>query len=887
MKSLLPFALDYASRYNWAVHPVNIKKRPVTENGFYDATTDEAQIREYFKNGAQLSVRTGATSGLFVLDLDEDPDKGYSVERTLATLIERYGPLPHTPHQRTGRRGLQYFFKHQEGLRNSAGSLLGPGLDTRGEGGYVVVAPSHNTKGPYEWIVSPDEAPLADVPQWLADLMTAKPERPAPRSSTPTGRNLDPYIDRAFRDEIANVVTAPDGTKHDTLRNAAIKLGTLIAHGLDEQAIEDALYNAISGRADDPDNALRAIRDGIAYGKARPRTIPERQQLPEAEPIFDAHGYACCPNCDRRLKRAKKGNGWYCPRKGEDLCFWWTGDDYTPPAKPQKPTNDTAAAGGPTSQQIIARLAELGYSFRLNDCDNTVEVNGQQIDDITRAQLRMEARDHHIEPLAALEDAYVTEAARHRYHPVKDYLNGLAWDGADHIAALAGYITCPDPPIVYDDGLAAPLHYVYFKRWLIGAVAKVIEQAQNPMLVTVGAQDIGKSALARWFCSGIPDRFLEDPIRTEDKDSSIRLMANFVWEVAELDATTRRSDVSALKAFITKGKVTVRKSYGHHDTIKPAMASMIGTVNDGVGFLSDETGSRRFLVFRVTAIDWAYSKNVDVNQLWAQAVALYRAGEPWRLLPCEATARNKQNEQFAVDDLLDGWLDKYYIFDADLSCAVSTADVAQHLTGHDIRMNGSTEAQAQAIGRAMRRRNVPWRHTRRGRRYYGVLQRCCAPPAASDDDDSKPFTQPFTQPFTADTPQHNGEGEECEGCEGKNPMGIPGKSITAPGIRAPEPGASVPGDDVSKGTISIGQTLHTLHTLHTPQQRASDSGEGLCEGSREGFADVAAGITERLRTIPRAPINVNSRPATERQQEEAEAAALAAQYPDDGYQEAA
>ena len=277
-ESLLPFALDYATRYGWAVHPVNTQKRPITEHGFEDATTDVGTIQQYFSNGAQLAVRTGAKSGVFVLDIDEDPDKGYSVEHTLATLGERYGPLPHTPYQRTGRGGLQYFFKHQDGLRNKAGTLLGPGLDTRGEGGYAVVAPSYNTKGRYTWIVSPDEAPLADVPTWLVELMTAPARAREPRPAAAPARNLTPYLDRAFRDEVANVATAPDGTKHDTLRNAAVKLGTLIHAGLDEHAIEDALYNAISGRADDPGNAWSTIQDGIAYGKLHPRSIPDRPQ---------------------------------------------------------------------------------------------------------------------------------------------------------------------------------------------------------------------------------------------------------------------------------------------------------------------------------------------------------------------------------------------------------------------------------------------------------------------------------------------------------------------------------------------------------------------------------------------------------------------------------
>jgi hypothetical protein len=99
MKSHLPSALDYASRYGWAVHPVNIKKVPTAEHGRDDATTDETTIREYFKNGAQLAVATGTESGAFVFDVDLDIEKGIDGYATLAKLEAEHGPLPHTPHQ--------------------------------------------------------------------------------------------------------------------------------------------------------------------------------------------------------------------------------------------------------------------------------------------------------------------------------------------------------------------------------------------------------------------------------------------------------------------------------------------------------------------------------------------------------------------------------------------------------------------------------------------------------------------------------------------------------------------------------------------------------------------------------------------------------------------
>ncbi len=117
--SLAGTALNYAKTLGWAVHPVNIEKKPTTKNGRNDATKDEPTIKAFFRNGAQIGVATGAESGLFVLDVDLDEKRGINGYETLEYLEGMHGPLPKTPQQRTGRGGMQYLFKYQEGLKNS------------------------------------------------------------------------------------------------------------------------------------------------------------------------------------------------------------------------------------------------------------------------------------------------------------------------------------------------------------------------------------------------------------------------------------------------------------------------------------------------------------------------------------------------------------------------------------------------------------------------------------------------------------------------------------------------------------------------------------------------------------------------------------------------
>lgn len=136
-------------------------KRPLTPNGFWDATTETRRIGSWWDRwpAANVGIPTGRRSGLLVLDAD--PRNG-GLE-SLALLERENGPIPGTARARTGGGGLHVFFAYPAGetVRNSV-EILGAGLDVRGEGGYVVVPPSR-TLGVYEWI---DRSPPAG-PDWL------------------------------------------------------------------------------------------------------------------------------------------------------------------------------------------------------------------------------------------------------------------------------------------------------------------------------------------------------------------------------------------------------------------------------------------------------------------------------------------------------------------------------------------------------------------------------------------------------------------------------------------------------------------------------------------------------------------------------------------------
>lgn len=406
-----------------------------------------------------------------------------------------------------------------------------------------------------------------------------------------------------------------------------------------------------------------------------------------------------------------------------------------PPAKPRakngthtngtKPEYVMAEPGEmPESALIMERLKTLGFVFRLNLCTDSIEVNGFKITDIMAAEIRMALRDIGLgKKLAAAEDAYTAHAKKSAYHPIHEYLNSLKWDGNDHIARLIAYMDSSDDPITYRDNTVVPLHAVYLYRWLIGAVAKTLDAHQLMMLVLDGLQDLGKSTFSKWLCSSMPDYFIESAIRVEDKDTDVRLIDRWIWEVAELDATTRKADQSALKSFITKNVVTVRKAYGRHEITKPALACLIGTLNNSTGFLTDDTGNRRFMITRLSRMDFHYM-NIDVNQLWAQAVHLYRAKEPFKLVGEERQAQTTINKRYEVESLITDYLDKYFTFDPDFGDECYTVgDIVTTLRDHDIHLHGSERAQYMEVARILALKGARKVHTHTGNQWTGFYIR--------------------------------------------------------------------------------------------------------------------------------------------------------------------
>jgi len=238
--------------------------------GFHVATTDADIIRAWWTRYPSANIGLATGSGFAVLDID-----GPTGERSLAALAAAHGPLPSTPEQRSGK-GRHYFFRVPVAVKNSAGKL-GDGIDVRGDGGYVVVAPSLHPSGrQYQWSQGAGllDVEMAEAPTWfLAGLQRQKPVMDTNGAATPQGAGavIENYGRGALAKAYASVSSARENTRNETINSEAFSLGRLVASGaVSEGAARSTLIaaaEALGVLRDERSKTLDTIERGLAAGQ--------------------------------------------------------------------------------------------------------------------------------------------------------------------------------------------------------------------------------------------------------------------------------------------------------------------------------------------------------------------------------------------------------------------------------------------------------------------------------------------------------------------------------------------------------------------------------------------------------------------------------------------
>ena len=262
MSAALSTALTLAAQ-GLPVFPCAADKAPAWSKkeggrGFLDASTDPAEIKRLFAHHrtALIGVPTGNASGIDVLDVD--PRHGGH-----KWWFANKHRIPATWTHRTGGGGLHVLFQHAEPVRNS-GSKIADGIDTRGEGGYLIWWPAHGCQ-----VV---EVPLTVWPDWLLKVLLHKPARPAAGSFSATPLDSAVRVQRVTERVLTRVAHAREGQRHYALRKGAYTIGGLLDRlPFGKAEAENRLVEAArQAGAADLENARRTAAWGLDCGIKAP-----------------------------------------------------------------------------------------------------------------------------------------------------------------------------------------------------------------------------------------------------------------------------------------------------------------------------------------------------------------------------------------------------------------------------------------------------------------------------------------------------------------------------------------------------------------------------------------------------------------------------------------
>ena len=279
-------------------------------------------------------------------------------------------------------------------------------------------------------------------------------------------------------------------------------------------------------------------------------------------------------------------------------------------------------------------------------------------------------------------------AQRHPYHPVRDYLESLSWDGRERIRkVLHHFLGAPEDDLTYE----------CLKLFMLGAVERVYHPGCKfeIMLCLVGDQGLGKSSFFRFLA--LKDEWFSDDLKRMDDENVYRKMqGHWIIEMAEMLGTASAKSVEEIKAFLSRQKETYKVPYDRFPKDRRRQCVFVGTSNKQRFLPLDRTGNRRFYPIQ-TNIEEAEAHVLDdevaarayMDQLWAELMVVYRSGN-WSLtLPPEMKHRlGILRMNFMAEDtstgMVQAFLDDY---DGDYVCTKLLYNECYHMLGEPDRKN--------------------------------------------------------------------------------------------------------------------------------------------------------------------------------------------------------
>ena len=310
------------------------------------------------------------------------------------------------------------------------------------------------------------------------------------------------------------------------------------------------------------------------------------------------------------------------------------------------------------------RLKDISYNIHRSGIDIRRDAEGKTTlpwtqlkpgwneSDLGAIQIYLE-RVYGLYTPSKLKGILLAIAAERSYHPIRDYFDALpAWDGVPRVETLfIDYLGSPDT--AYIRAIA--------RKMMVAAVARIYEPGIkfDSVVVLNGPQGMGKSSFfaklgGKWFSDSLTISDMKDKAAPE------KLQGYWILELGEL-AGLKKMDVETVKAFITRQDDKFRHSYGYSVEDHPRQCIIVGSTNNGDGFLRDVTGNRRFWPVTCTTNSPHHPWEVEsvVPQLWAEAYTLYRAGEKLFLSPEEEKQAGMEQTAALESDVREGMIAEY------------------------------------------------------------------------------------------------------------------------------------------------------------------------------------------------------------------------------------
>lgn len=298
-------------------------------------------------------------------------------------------------------------------------------------------------------------------------------------------------------------------------------------------------------------------------------------------------------------------------------------------------------------------------------------------DDVMNLRAYMETR-WGIDAKDKINDALGIVARDSSFHPVRNYLSTLSWDGAERVdTVFIDYLGVED----------TPLNRLCTRISLTACIARILSPGCDfdYTTVLVGAQGVGKSKLLARLC--INKAWFNDAFSVDGKESYENLRGKWIVEIAEL-AGIKKADMDSVKKFLTKTSDFYRAAFEHYPQDQMRQCVFFGTTNN-LNFLRDVTGDRRFWPMevcaeRITKNQWTDLTDYELGQIWAEAIHYYNEGQQLYLPKDMEEEMNAKRETYTeVDDRI-GLIQQY--LDTKLPANWAAMDIQQRrnfLAGND------------------------------------------------------------------------------------------------------------------------------------------------------------------------------------------------------------